>query len=73
MSNINVMLQDSKKNNWPWIVFGFSVGIFAVAAATVLYRKKQKAKIEDDPRAERIRDLIAEAERLLESQNKFEQ
>jgi hypothetical protein len=51
---------------WHWLALGTGTGLVLTAAVATAYRWMQwEEEVDPDPRAEKVHELIQEAERLL--------
>lgn len=54
-----------RTSTWTWISLGIGTGLLISLAAGLGYRYLAAREAERDPRAEKVQELILEAERLL--------
>lgn len=56
----------SSPTGWHWLALGAGTGLVVAAALATAYRWRHWEEVVDpDPRAEKVHELIQEAERLL--------
>ena len=53
------------RSTWTWISLGIGTGLLITLVAGLGYRYISHREEEKDPRAEKVQELILEAERLL--------
>jgi hypothetical protein len=66
------MVQEDKKNSkqtrpnfWTWVSIGVGTGLLVTIVAGLTYQYFESQQPSHDPRADRVKELIEEAERLL--------
>ncbi|MCA9791793.1 MAG: hypothetical protein KC910_08355 [Candidatus Eremiobacteraeota bacterium] len=56
---------ESKDSTWTYVTLGIGAGLILTLAAGMAYRYWSQQHQDRDPRAEKVQELILEAERLL--------
>jgi hypothetical protein len=65
-TELNKQLEvSSKPGIWTWLGIGIGTGLVVTVVAGLGYHYFESQRRHRDPRAERVKDLIEEAERLL--------
>jgi hypothetical protein len=55
----------ARSNVWTWVTIGVGTGLLVTVAAGLGYHYLEAQRRSKDPRAQKVKDLIEEAERLL--------
>jgi hypothetical protein len=61
----SVETKQSRYGVWTWVSVGVGTGLLVTLLAGLGYRYIETHRRQPDPRAEKVRELIEEAERLL--------
>lgn len=60
-----VVAEESRPGMWTWISIGVGAGLVVTLIAGLGYHYFESQQRRKDPRAEKVKELIEEAERLL--------
>lgn len=63
----------ARSNVWTWVTIGVGTGLLVTVAAGLGYHYLEAQRRSKDPRAQKVKDLIEEAERLLAQGRKANQ
>lgn len=61
---------ESRTGVWTWISIGLGAGLLITLVAGLSYQYWESQKSKRDPRAEKVQELIDEAEKLLAQRRK---
>lgn len=64
---------ESRSGVWTWISIGVGAGLLITLVAGISYHYWESQNRKQDPRAEKVRELIDEAEKLLAQGRKLNQ
>lgn len=65
--------RESGSNVWTWISIGVGAGLLVTLVAGLSYHYWESHNRKQDPRAEKVKELIDEAEKLLAQGRKLSQ
>ncbi len=57
--------KDTRPNMWTWVTIGVGAGLLVTIVAGMSYHYWESQNRKQDPRAEKVKELIDEAEKLL--------
>lgn len=66
-------IRESRSNVWTWISIGIGAGLLITLVAGLSYQYWESQNRKQDPRAEKVKELIDEAEKLLAQGRKLNQ
>lgn len=66
-------LRENRPSVWTWISIGVGAGLLVTLVAGISYHYWESQNRKKDPRAEKVKELIDEAEKLLAQGRKLNQ